>query len=150
MAENTNMNERIARVEWAQEQVTDRLSQGAEAFGKLRTSLAEVREDLHKAHQEFQRLTTPKPTPWYKIAGMIFGIGIVIIGWVWQASRYPDRNEFNSFRDKQEVDIKALREKQFTMATEQRVLTESMKRQEQAAEKIDSKLDRLLDMGASP
>ncbi len=145
------LSERIARLEWAHEELGKRLSQGAEAFSDLRDSIASVRKDLVSAHERFQEAIAPKPIPWWRIAGVIITVLVLAGGWVWQISKYPTRDEFDRYqRDAQgaskgiDAEIRALREKQAEISTEQRLVTESAKRGEESIRRIEDKLERLV------
>jgi predicted nucleic acid-binding Zn-ribbon protein len=146
------MSERISRLEWAHEELGKRLSQGAEAFSDLRDSIGTVRADLTKAHEKFQEAIAPKPTPWWRVAGVIITVCLIIGGWIWQMAKYPDRSEFEKFQHEAQgaqksidEDVRLLREKQHEFSTEQRLLSDSVKRSETSMQRIDEKLDRLVN-----
>lgn len=155
--ELSKLIERVAKTEWRAESIDQRLSQGAEAFSDLRASIGEVRKDIRLAHEKFQEAIKPKPVPMWRILGLAFSAVCVAAGLVWMFARYPDREEFNKAQDVQREQVKALdgeidkvKEKQTEIRTDQKLIKDSVVRQEKTQEKLETKIDRLLDMGAIP
>lgn len=83
------LRERVQRHGYQIESIEKRLSDGADAFAKVRASI----EDVRKEQQ-------PKPTPPWKIASIAIAIATMVLAWVWQAAKYPDRSEFNQVNSK--------------------------------------------------
>lgn len=75
-----DLRERVARLEWRDAEVEKRLGSGAESFSEIR------------------RQITGKPTQWSRISGVLLAATLAVLAWVWQAARYPDRDEIESIR----------------------------------------------------
>ncbi len=163
MSEDTNpkiisMQERLMKVEWKQDEQDKRLSQGAGTFSDIRTSIAELKEDVHSIHNKFEQTNTrwakmmaPKPTPVWKIVTGTFGIFVFIGGLIWAFARYPDREEYETDQEKTEQaqkrleeDFDVVKEKQSEIKADQKLIKDSVQRQETAQENINNKLDQLL------
>lgn len=147
----TAIRERIQRVEWTQEQQDQRLSQGAGAFSDLRQSIADVREDIHKAHSAFQKAQAPRPIQWWKVAALGVSLASMAVTVIWMLARYPDRGEFvdaqraNSGAHKDlEKDLERLKESQTSINTQQQLIKASQESSDRSLQKIDHKLDKLL------
>lgn len=93
--------ERVGRVEWEQEAIHKRLNDGARTFSEI----TQTQKELHEAIADAKK---PPAVQWWKIAGLIATILILVITWVWQAARYPDREEFNRARQQTEDRAKGL------------------------------------------
>lgn len=153
------VRDRLMKLEWKQEEQDKRLSQGAGAFSDLRQSITEVKQDIHKTHlkmeeanAKFQEMLAPKPIPIWKIVSTATGVFVFIGGLIWAFARYPDRTEFEKAQEKHEHkqeklegDLNHLRSEQVEIKTDQRLIKESMTRQERAQQAIDSKLDKILE-----
>lgn len=162
------LKERVNRAEWNAEKIADRLSEGAKSFGEMRESLKEVRKDLREAHEKWQEAMKPKPIQTWRIAGFVFTLLVTAGSFVWMFAKYPDREEFNKAKaaslekiegidakmDEQvktvTEDIGALRERQQSMLTDQTLIKDSVVRQEKSQDKIDQKIDRLLEQQIAP
>ena len=163
-----SLKERVAKAEWNAEDISKRLADGASSFGELRDSIKEVRKDIKDAHEKWQEAMKPKPIQTWRVAGFIFTLLVTAGSFVWMFAKYPDREEFdkakaasiekiegidNKLDDQVKTvtgDIGALREKQQNMLTEQRLIKDSVDRQEKSQDKIDQKIDKLLDQQMIP
>jgi len=146
------LGERVAKVEWRTEAIDERLAQGAEAFSDLRNSMADVRSDIQQAHDRFQEAIQPKPMAVWKIAGLVLTVVVLVSSWIWQAAKYPNREEFNASKQESQLsqeklsdEIDSVKLKQAEIRTDQMLIKDSVQRQEKAQEKIDYKLDKLLE-----
>jgi len=79
--------ERVGRLEWELEQVETRLDKGAQAFS-----------DIRNEHQQLRDAVAPKPTPTWKVIAVGLTVITLLAGWVWQAAKYPNRDEFDTVR----------------------------------------------------
>lgn len=108
-------------MEWELETVNERLDRGAATFSDLRRAT---------------ELLTPKPTPPWKIVGIVVTVAVLLAGWVWQAAKYPNRDEFNSVRE--EVGI--LKIEQVKMQADIDAIVDSQARVERGIEEIKQDL----------
>jgi hypothetical protein len=144
---------RLDRMEREQEQITKRLQDGAAAFEEVRKGLAETNEAVHKSHEHLKAQIQPKPVPGWKVLSMAFGIACVIGGWVWSLARYPDRDEFTAAQQAIGVEQQAMRlevskvkVKQVNLGHDVQLIRSSVERQERTQEKLERKLDKVLDL----
>ncbi len=135
------LRERVSKVEWQMESIGERLNKGAESFSDVRASIGDVRKDIKEAHEHFQAAVKPKPMPIWKILGMGFSILCVVATVIWMFARYPDRVEFKAVED--EIDV--VKSRQIEMGAEQKLIKSSVDRQERTQEKIETKLNKLLE-----
>jgi predicted nucleic acid-binding Zn-ribbon protein len=153
-----NFQERLMKAEWKIEEQDKRLSQGAGTFSDIRSSIAELKEDVHSIHNKFEKtnakwaeMLAPKPIPVWKVVTGTFGIFVFVGSLIWAFARYPDRDEYEEDQTKTEQaqkrleeDLDVVKEKQSEIKADQRLIKESVERQEKAQESIDTKLDQLL------
>jgi len=92
---HTVQAERLVRVEAARETMEKRLSEGAETFSELRTSVVNLRKEITDS--------APKPLPRWQLLAFILGpvLGVVVLvgSIVWQAARTPNRDEFTKLQE---------------------------------------------------
>lgn len=87
--------ERMVRVEAAREATDKRLSDGAESFADLRTSIVDLRKKIEES--------APKPMPRWQlltfVLGPVVGIMVLVSSVIWQAARTPGRDEFTKLQE---------------------------------------------------
>ena len=150
--QDMDLRDRVQKVEWENGAIKQRLDDGAGSFAEVRGSLKEIKMDIAEVHEKFHAATKPKPIPMWKIAGMSITIITMLGGFIWMLAKYPDREEFNQSRRDQsqkvedvEEEIEVVRERQNEIRSDQKLIKSSVERQEKVQEKIDSKLDRLIE-----
>jgi len=82
------------RVQDLERRVEERLRSGAATFDKLWEAINTVRDE---AREQIDALK-PKPMPAWKILAALAGVAIFVGTLIWQAARYPDRDEYNDVR----------------------------------------------------
>lgn len=132
-----HVEDRIARSEWKAEVTDKRLHEGAESFEMTRQSLELLRSRLEEAIR-------PKPFPAWKLAGLFAGLVSLVAGWIWQAARYPDRQEFQSLQSKVDTELEKLRESHRILQTDAALIKASQERQEGVTGELVRKLDEAL------
>lgn len=115
-----------------------RLSEGAGTFATLRNSV----EALDKRITEETR-----PRIWKVVtvvAGILLVVGGAVVSIVWQASRYPDRGEFDVARRKTEDKLYQLEVKAIESAGDQRLMKRDIAEIAEGQKAIQFKLDQAL------
>jgi hypothetical protein len=113
--------------------LTERLNAGANKFGALEEQLR------------------PKPrSPWTYI-GALFGIVVFVGSIIWQAAKYPDREEFQAANagagdkiERLQADFSALQRSQDQITRDVAAIQHGQTRLETSMDKIETKLDRVL------
>ena len=106
------------RLRLFEERTENRLRAGAETMSAMRTQIEELK---------------PKPrSVWPFITGGCAVI-VALMGWVWQASRYPERPEFEQNRVEMNQRFDAINTKLLNILLEQERVRGSLERIEKAA-----------------
>jgi len=70
-------------------------------------------------------ISDAQPKPW-KVASVALGFVMMMLVWVWQAAKYPDRTEFNSVHS----EVQELKLKQVEIRADVKSIKESQDRSE--------------------
>jgi hypothetical protein len=119
-----------SQVEWEVEQIQQRLKDGATTFSALRDSVAELKDEIR-----------PKPI---RLALGLVGAFTAVLGVVWAAARYPDREEFDAARRKTEDKLYDLDRRSIEAAGEQQLIKRDVADIAKGQAAIEDKLDRAL------
>lgn len=127
-------------MEWQQESIDKRLNEGAETFSEVRQSIKDIHEQLK-----------PKPIPMWKVASFALTIMLLVGAWIWQAARYPDRDEFNEARqtgeaktDLVQIEVTHLKLEQVKMQSNISQIKSSQARTERDVGEIKSDIKSLM------
>ena len=115
------LDKRVAELEFTMKVFAERLNAGAVTFTRLGDRVDKLEEGRN-----------PK---W----STVFAIGMVVAGWIWVFSRYPDPSQFQQLKEKVEV-------MQINGVELKRDIGEIQRQQNT----IDAKLDRVLDHKMAP
>jgi len=135
------VHDRLLKVEFQQANIEARMHEGAAMFESLR------RED-----EILKERSTPKPKSFLAVMPWLISLLALTGGLLWQAARYPDRNEFERVKAQMATTESFLTEKLSVFKVEQAKITaavdkalDSVQRVEQQQGNIGAKLDRLLE-----
>jgi hypothetical protein len=135
--------ERVSRIEWEQEAIHSRLNDGARTF-------AEITQTQKELHEEIADAKKPVPLQWWKVAGLILTILVLVVTWVWQAAKYPDREEFNRARQATEErakghdkDLSDLKLEQVKIQSGVKAIKDSQARTEKSMDEIKTDIKAL-------
>lgn len=133
------LDKRVDRIEWQQDAIDKRLSEGAETFSEVRQSIKDIHDELK-----------PKPIATWKIASFALTIMLLVGAWIWQAARYPDRTEFNEARqateakaNKVQADVQHLRMEQVKIQADIKAIKSSQARTEKGMGEIKTDIKTL-------
>lgn len=143
----TDTRELHWRVKDLERRVEERLRAGTETMSRLKSSL----DAVHKEAMESIEALRPRPTPWWKIASIAVGVASVIGALIWQAARYPDRQEFEAGQERQSDNLDRVRGHVNEIKLEQvqirgdvDAIRSSQARVEKSQEAISERLDEAL------
>ena len=97
MSANSDVDKRVSRLEFLDEQKDTRLNGGAAAFAKLEAQIEKVNGKID--------------WPWWKVLATVSPALLLILTWVWQLARYPDASKFESLKN----EVMELKLQQITM-----------------------------------
>lgn len=87
---------------------------------------------------------TPHKFNWRTI-GVIVGIIGMIVPWVWQAARYPDRAEFNEVKQEFRASEKEMSRELRDISTEQHVIKKDISYIKESQRRIEDSVNRVLE-----
>lgn len=137
-----DLTERVIGLEHGLEslarRIGDKLDDGAERFAIIKRQL-----------EQLEQSTRPRPVDRWKAAALVVTVLLVIVGWIWQAAKYPDRAEYGSLATKVEtaeaatrVRLDQLREAHIKTQTDVLLMQRRLDSIEAALQKLDDRRPR--------
>ncbi len=118
-----DLEQRVSRAEWKDEEHDKRLGAGARTMGQLTDAL--------------------RPSIW-KTASVVGGAFVLVAGVAWQLRSYPDRTEFDALRDS----VRSINEQQIEQRADLRFIKVSLEKMERAL--LGNEIEKALDARTPP
>ena len=142
--DNRELHWRVGDLE---RRVDERLRGGAQTFAELKAAIEAVRDEAQQGVEALR----PKPMPAWKLVASCAGMIVFVATLIWQAARYPTREEYNQSQattreniDEVRLDVGAIKLEQVQIKGSVEHVRDALTRVERSQEAITEQLARAL------